>query len=46
MTQDKSKRLGRATPQEVLLFNFLVHRLGMNPAQAAVIAWLAWGGDE
>lgn len=46
MTQDKSKSLGRLNPQEVLLLNLLVERFGMNPARAALVAKLAWGGDQ
>ena len=29
-----------------LRINRLVHRFGLTPAQAAVVAGLAWGGDE
>lgn len=46
MKQEELKGFGRATSHEVLRINLLVHRFGMTPAQAALVAGLAWGGDE
>ena len=34
------------TPRDVLRIIRLVHRFGLTPAQAALVAGLAWGGDE
>lgn len=46
MAQDEAKRFGRATLHEVLRINLIVQRFGMTPAHAALVAGLAWGGDE
>lgn len=46
MTQEKPKNFGRETLHEVLRINLLVQRFGMTPAQAALVAGLAWAGDE
>lgn len=34
------------TLRDVLRITRLVHRFGMTPAQAALVAGLAWGGAE